>query len=767
MLSTYFALDYIILYIFLAVTLIIGVWAGRNIRDIRDYALAGKTFGVGALTMTFLATYIGGWHIWGFPSDIANDGIIHLIIEGGLGGVFCLMFIIIFIVPKIKFFKESLTMGELMKIFYGEKGRIIGAILGICYSITAVSIQLTFLKNIASLLDMNDNLVIIVISLITVLYASLGGIKSVTLTDLIQFMIIAVAIPLLANILVYKVGGLKNFLNSIEPDKLTISLFKDKAGSSAKYYSFPILALWFVFPGFPLSPPFIQRMLMAKNQRQLTRLYTISIAFLSFFFIILVIIGFATSSLYPTINKDLLLFKVIKELPIGIKGIVIAGILAIIMSSVDSFLHSAGLLLVNDIVLQLQFFSFYRNKNTLSLIKSLTFLIGCISITLTIVVKDIYKIAIYGMDLTALLITIPLIAGLLRFKTYFSSFLISIITTITAFILTSYFISAELVIPICIATNGITFFTTHIIKNKGFLIIQNDEHKPNTHHLITPRVIIAKLINSIIYLPLRINNHLKEQMNNYELNHSSFGLFMSLTYMIPYFINDIEFINHIFVLKLIGTCLCVGLLLQPYWSNYFYDKFFHLYWNFTLLYCLPFSTSLFYILNNGNTLWAVNLAFSIMLLMALVDWKSFIVMGASGTFIATLYARTNFIIPNLNYSKTYSLLYIVVYSILISYLFFRKKELKFDQILKDNTYLSALSKDLSIHLHKVFLEEKKRQEKEKLEMRYMQLRYMQDVVAMNRVSKEINQTITKVMRKNRRKAIKKLANKMFNNKKML
>ena len=68
----YLSLDYLIVYAFLLITLIIGLRAGRGIKDIKEYALANKSFGTVALTLTYLATDIGGAAIldWGGGTDV-------------------------------------------------------------------------------------------------------------------------------------------------------------------------------------------------------------------------------------------------------------------------------------------------------------------------------------------------------------------------------------------------------------------------------------------------------------------------------------------------------------------------------------------------------------------------------------------------------------------------------------------------------------------------------------------------------------------------
>jgi Na+/proline symporter len=764
MLPNYATINYIILYIFLFITLIIGIWAGRNIRDIRDYALAGKTFGVGALTMTFIATYFDGSDTIGDQRSALAYGVIIWVPKIFMLAAFILLGI--YLVPKLfKRFKGSLTIGDVMAKLYGNYAGILTAVVGSYYTIFAISSQLVAIGHVCSLfLGWPANLTITVIGIVLILYSTIGGISSVTATDIFQFIIFLVSISIICNVAINEAGGVKSIFYNLPAGKLTIS-------KNIRFTYYLLAGVTWPF-ALPIYPTTIHRVFMAKNSKIASNMVIIT-GLLSFTISSLIILAsLSVLGLNPHIEPKqggAFLYIIDKYFGYKLRTVSVLGMVSIIMSTADSIINSGSLLLSINLLSPL-FKKFRIKVNDLQLVKYTSFIIGSLGILIALrFPEEISRLWHLGVVLLTPMLSIPFIAGVMGLKPTKISFIGASLTTFVTFIIVNFFLKKEfhpvisnekLAIPLCLATNIITFFTLHFIKNRGFLIFQSNEDKQDKQVLITPRVIAAKIINSLIYLPLKINNHLKEQMNNYELNHVSFGLFMSFNYMMPYFISDNRSINDIFVLKLIGACLCVGLLLQPYWSTYFYDKFFHLYWNLTLLYCLPFSTSLFYILNNGTTFWVVNLAFSIMLLMALLDWKSFIIIGTFGTSLAMLYAKHNFIIPHLNYAKTYDLVYVLFYSILISYLFFRKKQLKFDQVAKDNTYLATLSKDLSMHLHKIFLKaEKTRQEKESLEMKYIQ-----DVLGMNKISKEINQSITKIIRKNRKKLIKKLADKIFNKK---
>ena len=263
----YLSLDYLIVYAFLAITLFIGLRAGRGIKDIREYAIANKQFGTGALTLTLVATYLGGWDLFLFPGEVSAVGISFVMPIVLCGVIACLLFIAWFIAPKIVYFKDHLTMGDLMNTFYGQYGQMITGCLGLIYNTTAVSIQILFLGYVCELLGISSDWGLSLAALILAMYTAKGGMRAVTATDILQFTAIVAAIPLLAHLMTYQAGGMRALLNSVPQEKLQL-FGQDKTGAfSAGYYTLPILTLWYLFPGFPLSFPFIQRMLMARDQR--------------------------------------------------------------------------------------------------------------------------------------------------------------------------------------------------------------------------------------------------------------------------------------------------------------------------------------------------------------------------------------------------------------------------------------------------------------------------------------------------------------------
>ncbi|MCG8340783.1 MAG: sodium:solute symporter family protein, partial [Cytophagales bacterium] len=343
-LINYFTLDHIIVYLFLLATLLVGWYVGRNNKTIDDYAIGGRTFGLAVLVMTFLATQIGGATTIGFAGHVFSDGIIMLAAASGY--FIARLFMALFIAPKMEYFDDCLTMGDIMGKLYGERSRLTTAIIGALFSIFFVAAQSLSLGIIfESLLGMKRNVGIALGGLTVVAYAAFGGIKSVAITDVVQFVVLIIMIPLIATVATNHEGGVNALFHKVPAEKWEVL-------GHEKFTDYLMLFLiWAMFPNEAAMPPVVQRMLMARDKKQIANMLKIGIVVNLGFDLMVVLIGFAALVSYPTISAHNALPQIVnKLLPIGLKGLAVAGLLAVVMSTADSYLNTAGLLLSHDII---------------------------------------------------------------------------------------------------------------------------------------------------------------------------------------------------------------------------------------------------------------------------------------------------------------------------------------------------------------------------------------------------------------------------------
>ena len=109
-------------------------------------------------------------------------------------------------------------------------------------------------------------------------------------------------------------------------------------------------------------------------------------------------------------------------------------------------------------------------------------------------------------------------------------------------------------------------------------------------------------------------------------NYMMFGIFSAINYIVPYFMWPQDIKSHyelMLFMRIFAGILCIGLLLREYWSTR-YDKYFAIYWFFTLLYALILMPTVMFLVNNGLFEWLLNISLGIFILSMLVEWRVFL-----------------------------------------------------------------------------------------------------------------------------------------------
>ena len=175
-----FNIDVIVFITFLFITLIIGIWNGRNINSIKQYALGNKKFSTGALVATIVATWIGGDYLFITLSEVYTSGLHYAI--GCLGMVACLLLNAFIFAPRMENYIGSLSVAESMGRLYGKHVRLITAIASTIAASGFIALQFKIFGFIlTNFVGLTGNYPIFLAATIVVIYSAFGGIKSVVL----------------------------------------------------------------------------------------------------------------------------------------------------------------------------------------------------------------------------------------------------------------------------------------------------------------------------------------------------------------------------------------------------------------------------------------------------------------------------------------------------------------------------------------------------------------------------------------------------------
>lgn len=349
MINSYSNIDLLLLVLYLVVTLGIGLYYSRKSdTNTQEYFLAGKSIGWLAIGLTIFSTNISSEHFIGLAGSGASRGL--AVGQFELIAIFILV-LLGWILAPIYLKSGALTMPEFLEKRFDGRIRKIFAMLSISlYLFTKVSVTLfaggiLFYKIFG--IDIFTSAIAIV--LLTGLYTLLGGSKAVIRTNVFQSIMLILGALTLTIFGLIKIGGISNLTSNLPGEYFT--MFKPISDPDFPWtgilFGAPIIAFWY----WCTDQYIVQRLFSAKSLNDARRgsLFAALLKILPIF--ILVLPGLIAVVLYPGIKGDDAYPTLLAGnlLPIGIKGLVLAGVLAAIMSSLSSVFNVASALYTNDI----------------------------------------------------------------------------------------------------------------------------------------------------------------------------------------------------------------------------------------------------------------------------------------------------------------------------------------------------------------------------------------------------------------------------------
>ena len=395
-------IDILIAGLILLIVLALGLSKRSQKQTLSDYTLAEKGYPSWIIFATLSASFIGGGFSMGVSEKTALLGIGYIIIMWG----FSLKEILVakFIAPHMSQFPTALTIGDIMESKLGKIGKLTAGFLSILVCGGVIGAQIVAIGHIFHhFLGVSLVAGIITGSSIVILYSTIGGIRSIIITDIFQFCILSIGIPLLAILTAFTIFFDPN-LNLAQLDSTLLSI------PSKELHLTQIASLFLVFlVGETLVPPYVQRLLIGKSTEETTKGTLQSGLFSIIFFAIAGILGLQALILNPSASSvESIPYLINTILPIGLRGIVIAGLISAVMSTADSFLHAAAVAFTHDVITPLSTENNEKREYILSQIGTL--IIGIIAITLALKFQSIIDLCLKAWTLWSPIMIVPLVA---------------------------------------------------------------------------------------------------------------------------------------------------------------------------------------------------------------------------------------------------------------------------------------------------------------------------------------------------------------------
>ncbi len=396
----------IIIAYFLAI-IGIGVWSRRRAGSQEGFFVAHRRGTLLLVTGSLLATALGGSSTVGMAGLGFAQGLTGAwwLLAGSVG----LAILGLFFAKKVR--RAALyTLPELAGKQYDSRVSLATSILIVVAWIGVVSGQIVAAGKVLSILGVGSlTFWMIAFSAVFITYAVLGGQFSVIRTDVFQSAILFAGIFVALALVLMNVGGLSGLEASLPSTYFAFPLSPE--------FDWKMLLSFLILVGatYVVGPDMYTRLFCAKDERTAQRSALLS----AFIFVpvafAIVLIGMSANILYPGISPEQAFPQVIDGIfSPALSGLVLAALVAALMSSADTCLLSQGVILIQDVVRR--FHPSLSEARTVLLTRLSLIILGLAALGLALVLKGVISSLLFAYTIFTCGLVVPVIAGFYKEK---------------------------------------------------------------------------------------------------------------------------------------------------------------------------------------------------------------------------------------------------------------------------------------------------------------------------------------------------------------
>lgn len=404
-------IDYLVLAIYLVATLLVGLYFSRNSGTSEDFFLGGRRIPWWAAGLSIYGTQLSAVTYLAVPAKTYAEDWTYLL------STICIVLvapvIVRYYLPYFRRLKVT-TAYEYLEFRFNLAVRLFGSASFIIFQASRLAIVL-FLPALAlsAAGGFNIYICILLMGLLTTLYTVKGGLQAVIWTDVVQvFVLLGGAIAALAMLVGSSTGGVEEIISTAKAagkfhmlnlswDATTTTLWVMIVGNLATH----------LIP-YTTDQSVVQKYLTTSSEREAARgiginaLLTIPTALIFFSIGTALFVYYKNhpERLNPGLQTDAsFAWFIANNLPVGIAGLVLAGVFAAAMSTMSSSLNSIATAIVTDFLVRLRPASTERFR--LKMARVLTLLFGLIGTAVALLmagfeIKSLWDLFLQSIGLT-------------------------------------------------------------------------------------------------------------------------------------------------------------------------------------------------------------------------------------------------------------------------------------------------------------------------------------------------------------------------------
>ncbi len=309
--------------------------------------------------------------------------------------------------------------------------------------------------------SVNPKLMTIIATLILIFYSAFGGIRAVTYTDVLQFATFTVVIPLLAWLMFQKIN---KPVADIIPFLQTKEQFQ--FGSVFNWNTNLVSLIALILSGLVsgISPTTIQRAYMASSTTQAKRSFLYSCILNSLIKIFIVLFSIIVFVGAPEVPAQDIWGYIMANTPLFFKGLVCISLLAMTMSTADSYLNSCTVMICHDVVGVVNEEKEETSSSKLWLTRLISIMVGLLAMGITFHFHNLLKLLKLVFNFSIPVMTAPFILAIFGFRGTSKTALIGMATGAYTMVVWNKLVEPKTDIDgsfVCMLANGAAMMIAH------------------------------------------------------------------------------------------------------------------------------------------------------------------------------------------------------------------------------------------------------------------------------------------------------------------
>ncbi|KAK4880273.1 hypothetical protein RN001_008419 [Aquatica leii] len=406
--------DYIVFVCMLLICVVIGLYFAfvNSAETAQDYLMGGRTMKTFPIAMSLIASFVSGISLLGIPTEIYVYGIQYMCI---LGGVVLMALIFQTIYLPIFHNLHITSTYEYLERRFDKKIRWLGSVLFSIGIMTWLPIVI-YVPALAfnQVTGVNVHLITPIVCLICIFYTTIGGLKAVVWTDVIQTAFMFGAMLLITIKGTYDVGGLRTVLErNWNSDRIEGPNFDLDPLSRHTVWALVIGGSVYWLQASAVNQNMVQRYLSLptfKSSRRALWCFVVGI------FILLILCSYSGMLIYATYHKcdplttmlakekdqllPLLVMDVLGDYP-GLPGLFVAGVFSAALSSLSTGLNSMAAVVLEDFYKPM-FVKKLSERHTYILMKTTIVTLGIVCVGLVFIIEKLGSVLQLSMSIGAI-----------------------------------------------------------------------------------------------------------------------------------------------------------------------------------------------------------------------------------------------------------------------------------------------------------------------------------------------------------------------------